>query len=419
MDDNDLARLKEGVSVWNDWRFGRSGFMPDLAGANLIDANVQDANLSDANLAGADLTDANLFNADLGGANLADANMNGANLASTNLASANLTGANLSFADLTDANLYFTDLRGARLQNADLQRAVLRNATLPRAVLLSADLRHAALRSADLVEADLTGANLGGADLTQANLTGSKLTDANLSNANLSYTSLRDAALPGAILGGTVFADADLKQAEGLDRCRHRGPGILDFRTLLKSGKSLPDVFLRGCGLPDGLIAYLPSLLTAGPIQFYSVFISYSTANQDFADRLHADLQAKGVRCWFAPEDMKPGKKVHEQIDEAIRVYDRLVLILSHESMESPWVKTEIAKARRKQKAQNRHVLFPLALLPFADIQTWEQFDADLGDDAAKEIREFYVPDFSTWKSDADKYQKEFSRLLNALSSNP
>ena len=65
------------------------------------------------------------------------------------------------------------------------------------------------------------------------------------------------------------------------------------------------------------------------PIEFYSCFISYSTKNQKFADRLDANLQENGVRCWFAPHNIQGGKKIHEQIDEAIRVYDRLLLILS------------------------------------------------------------------------------------------
>jgi hypothetical protein len=117
-------------------------------------------------------------------------------------------------------------------------------------------------------------------------------------------------------------------------------------------------MFLRGCGLPDRLIDFLPSLLDVSPIQFYSCFISHPTANQDFAVRLHADLQARDVRCWFAPHDMMPGRKLHDQIDEAIRVYDRLLLILSRESMSSSWVKTEIAKARTKEVASKRRV-FP------------------------------------------------------------
>src|SRR6202035_3144656 len=74
----------------------------------------------------------------------------------------------------------------------------------------------------------------------------------------------------------------------------------IDHRTLQKSGP-LPFSFLRGVGLPDRLIDYLPSLL-AQAIQHYSCFISYSTKDEEFARRLHADLQDKGVRCWFSPE---------------------------------------------------------------------------------------------------------------------
>jgi len=62
------------------------------------------------------------------------------------------------------------------------------------------------------------------------------------------------------------------------------------------------------------LIEYLPSLLNQA-IQHYSCFISYSAKDQDFAERLHADLQNKGVRCWFAPHDMPIGGKIRDEID--------------------------------------------------------------------------------------------------------
>jgi hypothetical protein len=81
----------------------------------------------------------------------------------------------------------------------------------------------------------------------------------------------------------TTLADLDLSQAMGLESITHSGPSTVDHRTLLRSGR-LPLSFLRGCGLPDLLIDYLQSLLSAGPIQFYSCFISYSTANQGFAE---------------------------------------------------------------------------------------------------------------------------------------
>ena len=46
----------------------------------------------------------------------------------------------------------------------------------------------------------------------------------------------------------------------------------------------------------------------------------------DFTQRLHADLQQKGVRCWFAPEDLKIGDRFRTRIDDSIRVYDKLLI---------------------------------------------------------------------------------------------
>jgi hypothetical protein len=170
---------------------------------------------------------------------------------------------------------------------------------------------------------------------------------------------------------------------------------------------------LRGAGVPDNFITYIRSL-TGAALDFYSCFISYSTKDQAFAERLHADLQARGVRCWFAPHYIQGGRKVHEQIDEAIRVYDKLLLILSGASMASEWVSTEISKARKRERLEKRRMLFPISLARFEELQEWECFDADAGKDSAREIREFFVPDFSNWKNH-DLYQQAFDRLLRDL----
>ena len=124
--------------------------------------------------------------------------------------------------------------------------------------------------------------------------------------------------------------------------------------------------------------------------------------------------QAKGVRCWFAPHDIQGGRKLHEQIDEAIRLHDKLLLILSGDSMESEWVKTEIAKARKREVKDGKRVLFPVRLVPFDVLRDWECFDADSGKDSAREIREYFIPDFSNWK-EHDSYQTAFQRLVKDL----
>ncbi|HEY9141905.1 MAG TPA: toll/interleukin-1 receptor domain-containing protein [Bryobacteraceae bacterium] len=166
--------------------------------------------------------------------------------------------------------------------------------------------------------------------------------------------------------------------------------------------------------LAKGVEAWRSLLVAGAPLEFYSCFISYSSQDRGFAERLHADLQAKGVRCWFASHDIHGGRKVHEQIDEAIRLYDKLLLVLSEHSIDSEWVKTEIAHARQKELNEKRQVLFPISLVPFAKIREWKCFDADTGKDSAREIREYFIPDFSNWK-DHGSYAKAFERLLRDL----
>jgi hypothetical protein len=319
-----LAKLREGVEIWNQWRDENPHAVPDLVGADLAQAQ---------------------------------------------LAGVHLNAANLYRANLAEANLEAAVLRNADLQGADMLRALLRKANLS-----GTNLRGTNIRGADLYLTDLTAAHL------------------------------RE----------TILADIDLSNTVGLASCRHTGPSTIDHRTMAKS-RHLPVAFLRGCGLPDKLIDYLPSLLNDA-IQFYSCFISYSTKDQEFARRLYADLQNNGVRCWFAPHDIAGGRKVHEQIDEAIRVYDRLLLILSEHGMKSGWVETEISKARKREQREGRQMLFPLRLVDFATLRDWERFDADTGKDSAREIREYFIPDFSIWK-DHDAYKVAFDRLLRDLKS--
>ena len=120
------------------------------------------------------------------------------------------------------------------------------------------------------------------------------------------------------------------------------------------------------------------------------------------------------MRCWFAPHDIRGGRKIHEQIDEAIRLHDKLLLILSESIMASDWVQSEIAKARKREAQEKRQMLFPVALVPFDPVlKQWEKIRSD-GRDLGEEIREYFIPDFSNWK-DHDSYQKAFTRLVADL----
>jgi hypothetical protein len=222
---------------------------------------------------------------------------------------------------------------------------------------------------------------------------------ANLSKANLSRTDLSHASLDE-----TIFGDTNLTAVHGIETCNHFGPSTLDHRTRAKSGP-LPLAFLQGCGLPDALIDYLPSLLNE-PFQFYSCFISYTSKDQAFAERLYADLQNKGVRCWFAPEDMKIGDRLRPRIDETIRLYDKLLLVLSKTSVASQWVEEEVETALARERQQGTTILFPVRIdnTVMALETGWPALIRNTRN----------IGDFRRWKTH-DVYQKAFDRLLRDL----
>jgi hypothetical protein len=150
------------------------------------------------------------------------------------------------------------------------------------------------------------------------------------------------------------------------------------------------------------------------PIQFYSCFISYSTKDEDFAKRLHSKMRDNNLRVWFANEDLKGGHKLHEQIDEAIRMYDKFIIVLSPESLRSKWVMNEVRRTRKTELANNQRKFFPITLMDYRDLEGWECLDPETGTDLAAEIREYYVPDFCNWK-DHDSFEKAFAQLLEGL----
>ena len=259
---------------------------------------------------------------------------------------------------------------------------------------------------ADLSGADLSGADLKGAILRMANLSGANLSGTGLRAANFHEANLSRTILTKATLGSTVFIKVDLSQAVGLETCHHDWESSVGIDTIFKSRGNIPESFLRDAGVPEPFITQMKPLVGAmSPIQFYSCFISYSTKDQEFADRLYADLQSKSVRCWFAPEDLKIGDKFRTRIDESIRVFDKLLLVLSEHSISSPWV-GEVEAAMERERRDGRSVLFPIRL----DDAVMESSTAW----AASLRRMRHIGDFRKWK-DHDEYQKSLTRLIRDL----
>jgi hypothetical protein len=170
--------------------------------------------------------------------------------------------------------------------------------------------------------------------------------------------------------------------------------------------------------VPESFITQMHSLVAAEDgIQFYSCFISYSSKDEEFARRLHGKMRDAHLRVWFAPEDIQGGKKLHEQVETAIRVYDKLLIVLSEASLQSEWVMDELRKGFKAERDTGKRKLFPVRLVNYETLERWECRDSLSGKDLAEEVRQYFIPDFSNWK-DHDKFEVAFARLLKDLRAN-
>ncbi len=297
--------------------------------------------------------------------------------------------------DLSEA-----DLTGANLTNANLSLASLAGARLR-----AADLRNADLLAADLERADLRNANLRGSRFNGTNLAQASLVGADLGRAVIFGSDLRGAEIRNAKMFLTVIAMTNLSGVKGLGAVVHLGPSTIGIDTIYLSKGSIPAAFLRGAGVPENFITYAASLAGCA-FEFFSCFISYASKDHAFVERLHTDLQNKGVRCWFAPEDLGIGEKTRAAIDESIRVHDKLLLVLSKYSTASDWVEQEVETALANERLHKRLVLLPIRI-----------------DDAVMKINTGWpaliknsrnIGDFKKWK-EYDAYQKALNRLLRDL----
>jgi hypothetical protein len=139
-----------------------------------------------------------------------------------------------------------------------------------------------------------------------------------------------------------------------------------------------------------------------------SVFISYSEKDREFAQRLQADLARYGIRTWYSQRDLHSGDTLYDSIKEAIRSSDKILLVLSKNSIQGPWVQKEIESAFEKEREGTKLVLLPIRI-----------DDAVLSTDnpSISDIRRIrHISDFTRW-TDPDGYSRALNRLLSDLAT--
>jgi hypothetical protein len=272
------------------------------------------------------------------------------------------------------------------------------------------DLSGERIQELSLAYYNLTGTDFSRARVSVVSFGFARLTNCSFRNAFFGLCAFDACVLAGSdFTGATVFRSTfthvSLSGVRGLEHLdEYTADNSIGLETFFESG-GLPESLLRASGVPEEFIQYAASLVGKA-IEYYSCFLSYSSKDDEFARRLYEGLQAKNVRTWFAPEDLKIGDRFRVRIDESIRVHDKAVIILSAHSVASDWVESEVEAALERERKEGRDVLFPIAIDDegFDSQQPW----------AAHVRRTRQIGDFRKWKSH-DDYTRAFDRLVRDL----
>jgi len=383
--------INQDVETWNEWREENPDIKPDLSEANLIIPT----------LSMADLTDVNFYKTNLTGVDFLGADLEGANLEGANLLTAVFDEANLERVNFARANLRHVDFIGANLEFANFFMAELKSADFCRANLSSANFFNANLRSTNFMWANLHGVNF-----TRAILCGAKFEE--------------------AFIHSTIFSEIDLSQSKGLDKLNALGASTIDQQTLIRS-KELPEKFLRDCGFSDSFIENIPNLLgELGMAQKHACYISHSEKDKALAQNIYNDLQGKGVRCWLTPKNDKEKNWYESICENSVRDNEKLLVLVSEDSVKTQWLKLEIESALKREKRMNlelREELKDQCKYNFDDFQKPKILFPIFMDECGKETFESWVKeldlegdliDFRDWEK-RENYQKSLAGLVEEL----
>jgi hypothetical protein len=289
------------------------------------------------------------------------------------------------------------------------------------------NLTNCKLSDCTLMGVDMSGSILHNTDFEASSFSGSILDDTDMTNASLQIArldavSLVRANVTGALFNSTAIHKVDLSSVVGLADTNHYRPSAIDSVSLRLTAQGLANEpefrrkdflkFLSGTGLDDELLEVVRSWI-GQPIEFHSLFLSHSSRDKKFARRLYGDLSSHKIKCWLDEKELLPGDSILDQIDKGIKLWDRLLLVCSLNSLGPTtgwWVEQELERALAKERELRRQGAPSGTVIPITiDDYIFDGWDGKY----QATLLERYIGDFRDHRPES--YAESFRRLVEAL----
>ena len=94
------------------------------------------------------------------------------------------------------------------------------------------------------------------------------------------------------------------------------------------------------------------------------VFISHASADDDFVKKLRITLEGQRIPVWVDSRNLRGGNKLAPEIEQAIEQARQVLVVLSPQTVNSPWVRKEVCKALEieRRRANDGYRVIPLLL---------------------------------------------------------
>lgn len=106
-----------------------------------------------------------------------------------------------------------------------------------------------------------------------------------------------------------------------------------------------------------------------------AIFISHSSMDDVFVKELRVALESSGLTVWADSRNLRGGEKLAQEVEEAIEQARQFIAVISVNTINSPWVRKEIAKAleveRRRSNEEYRVVPLLLPGVEPSALQLW------------------------------------------------
>lgn len=166
-----------------------------------------------------------------------------------------------------------------------------------------------------------------------------------------------------------------------------------------------------------------------------SIFISHSSVDRLFIEKLAKDLKNVGINVWYGNWEIKVGDSITWKIEEGIRENEYLGIVLSPDALNSEWAKSELSAAWVKQMRTKKIIVLPILYrkceIPYFLLdRKYADFTQDYDNGKRELLSVFGMPesemiDVENWRKfikkkniDWKKYrEEEFENLVTLLTN--